>query len=106
MHATFEYNIHNNQQDKAFHSKMWRIGSYPGRVLLDMTSRFESSMQLMSIEKQYPSQITVAIIAESWDSSLHEVVSSNDGKALYVTAENKAVTRSLLLICRQIQSRP
>ncbi|KAG1139963.1 hypothetical protein G6F37_001859 [Rhizopus arrhizus] len=29
MHAIFEYNIHNNQQDKAFHSKMWRTGSYP-----------------------------------------------------------------------------
>lgn len=28
-------------------------------------------------------------IAESWDSSLHEVVSSNDGKALYVTAEKQ-----------------
>ena len=64
MHATFEYNIHNNQQDKAFHSKMWRTGSYPGRVLLDMTSRFESSMQLMSIEKQHPSRITVAITKE------------------------------------------
>ncbi|KAG1044939.1 hypothetical protein G6F43_011376 [Rhizopus delemar] len=29
MNATFEYDIHNSQQDKAIHSKVWRAGRSP-----------------------------------------------------------------------------
>ncbi|KAG1576770.1 hypothetical protein G6F48_013070 [Rhizopus delemar] len=65
MNATFEYNIHNSQQDKVIHSKVWRAGCSPGSVLLDMTDRSESPVQLMAlIAKQFPSRIAVATTKE------------------------------------------
>jgi hypothetical protein len=61
MRATFEYIIHNSQQDKVIHSKVWRTGRSPGIALLDMTDRSESPVQLIAlIAKQYPSRIAVA----------------------------------------------
>ncbi|KAG1050217.1 hypothetical protein G6F43_007498 [Rhizopus delemar] len=65
MNATFEYDIHNSQQDKVIHSKVWRAGRSPGSVLLDMTDRSESPVQLMAlIAKQFPSRIAVATTKE------------------------------------------
>ncbi|KAG0732857.1 hypothetical protein G6F23_013906 [Rhizopus arrhizus] len=65
MNATFENNIHNSQQDKVIHSKVWRAGRSPGNILLDMTDRSESPVQLMAlIAKQFPSRIAVAITKE------------------------------------------
>ncbi|KAG0737445.1 hypothetical protein G6F57_001511 [Rhizopus arrhizus] len=44
---------------------MWRAGRSPGSVLLDMTDRSESPVQLMAlIAKQFPSRIAVAITKE------------------------------------------
>ncbi|EIE79612.1 hypothetical protein RO3G_04317 [Rhizopus delemar RA 99-880] len=61
MNATFEYDIHNSQQDKVIHSEVWRAGSSPGSVLLDVTDRSELPVQLMTlITKQFPSRIAVA----------------------------------------------
>ncbi|KAG0799975.1 hypothetical protein G6F22_002694 [Rhizopus arrhizus] len=65
MNATFENNINNSQQDKVIHSKVWRAGRSLGSVLLDMTDRSESPVQLMAlIAKQFPSRITVATTKE------------------------------------------
>ncbi|EIE80263.1 hypothetical protein RO3G_04968 [Rhizopus delemar RA 99-880] len=65
MNTTFEYDIHNNQQNKVIHSKVWRAGRSPGSVLLDMTDRSESPVQLMAlIAKQFPSRIAVATTKE------------------------------------------
>ncbi|KAG0741240.1 hypothetical protein G6F57_010908 [Rhizopus arrhizus] len=65
MNATFENNIHNSQQDKVIHSKVWRAGRSSGSVLLDMTDRSESPVQLMAfIAKQFPSRNTVATTKE------------------------------------------
>ncbi|KAG1047334.1 hypothetical protein G6F43_010210 [Rhizopus delemar] len=65
MNATFEYDIHNSQQDKVIHSKVWRSGRSPGSVLLDMTDGSESPVQLMAlIAKQFPSRIAVATTKE------------------------------------------
>jgi hypothetical protein len=44
MHSAFEYDIHNSQQDKVIHSKIWRAGHSPDSDLLDITSRSESSV--------------------------------------------------------------
>ncbi|KAG0744416.1 hypothetical protein G6F62_012921 [Rhizopus arrhizus] len=35
MNSTFENNIHNSQQKKVIHSKVWKAGRSPGSVLLD-----------------------------------------------------------------------
>ena len=44
---------------------MWRAGRSPGSVLLDMTDRSESPVQLMAlIAKQFPSGIGSRKIAE------------------------------------------
>jgi hypothetical protein len=65
MNVTFENNIHNSQQKKVIHSKVWRAGRFPGSVLLDMTDRSESPVQLMAlIAKQFPSRIAVATTKE------------------------------------------
>ncbi|KAG0735862.1 hypothetical protein G6F57_010181 [Rhizopus arrhizus] len=65
MNATFENNIHNSQQDKVIYSKVWRAGRSPGSVILDMTDRSESPVQLMAlIAKQFPSRIAVATTKE------------------------------------------
>ncbi|KAG0780692.1 hypothetical protein G6F17_010632 [Rhizopus arrhizus] len=63
MNATFENNIHNSQQDKVIYSKVWRAGRSPGSVLLDMTDRSESPVQLMAlIAKQFPSRIAIQLL--------------------------------------------
>jgi hypothetical protein len=65
MNATCENNIQNSQQDKVIHSKVWRAGRSPGNVLLNMTDRSESPVQLMAvIAKQFPSRIAVATTKE------------------------------------------
>ncbi|EIE84763.1 hypothetical protein RO3G_09473 [Rhizopus delemar RA 99-880] len=66
MIATFEYDIHNSQQDKVIHSKMWRAERSPGSVLLDMTNKSESPVQLMAlIAKQFPSRVAIERLLKS-----------------------------------------
>jgi hypothetical protein len=61
MHAISEY----SQQDRVIYSKMWRAGRSSGSILLDMASRAELPMQLMSlIVRQFPSWIAVATTEE------------------------------------------
>ena len=61
IHTTSEHNIHGCRQDKIIYSKVWKSGYLSGSVLLDMTRRYESPMQLMSlIANQYSSWIAVA----------------------------------------------
>ncbi|KAG1140557.1 hypothetical protein G6F37_008999 [Rhizopus arrhizus] len=66
--ATFEnnsHNSHNSQQDKVIRSKAWRAGRSPGSVLLNMTDKSESPVQLMAlIAKQFLSRIAVATTKE------------------------------------------
>jgi hypothetical protein len=65
MNTTFENNIHSIQQKKVIQSKVWRAGRSPGSVLLDMSDRSESPVQLMALtEKQFPSRIAVATTKE------------------------------------------
>ncbi|KAG1064014.1 hypothetical protein G6F41_010360 [Rhizopus arrhizus] len=105
MNATFENNIHNSQQDKVIYSKVWRAGRSPGSVLLDMTDRSESPVQLMAlIAKQFPSRIAVATTKEGsrkiaeinfdpLDPAIDQIL--KDG----ITFENDAVR---LLPCRAL----
>ncbi|EIE90146.1 hypothetical protein RO3G_14874 [Rhizopus delemar RA 99-880] len=105
MNATFEYDIHNSQQDKVIHSKVWRAGRSPGSVLLDMTDRSGLPVQLMTlIAKQFPSRIAVATTKEGSrkmaeinfdpsDSAIDHIL--KDG----ITFENDAVR---LLPCRAL----
>ncbi|KAG1154268.1 hypothetical protein G6F37_009605 [Rhizopus arrhizus] len=105
MNATFENNIHNSQQKKVIHSKVWRAGHSPGSVLLDMTDRSESPVQLMAlIAKQFPSRIAVAATKEGsrkiaeinfdpLDPAIDQIL--KDG----ITFENDAVR---LLPCRAL----
>ena len=61
MHAFSEY----NQQDRVIYSKKWRARHSSGSVLLNMASRAELPMQLMSlIVRQFPSRIAVATTKE------------------------------------------
>ncbi|KAG1139540.1 hypothetical protein G6F37_009725 [Rhizopus arrhizus] len=65
MHATSKHDAHNSKQDQFIHSKVWRVGCSPCSVLLDMISRSESSVQLISlITKQYPSRVAVVTTKE------------------------------------------
>ncbi|KAG1124326.1 hypothetical protein G6F42_009728 [Rhizopus arrhizus] len=105
VNATFENNIDNSQQDKGIHSKVWRAGRSPGSVLLDMTDRSESPVQLMAlIAKQFPSRIAVATTKEGsrkiaeinfdpLDPAIDQIL--KDG----ITFENDAVR---LLPCRAL----
>ncbi|KAG0870987.1 hypothetical protein G6F16_006219 [Rhizopus arrhizus] len=105
MNATFENNIHNSQQGKVIYSKVWRVGRSPGSVLLDMTDKSESPVQLMAlIAKQFPSRIAVATTKEGsrkiaeinfdpLDPAIDQIL--KDG----ITFENDAVR---LLPCRAL----
>ncbi|KAG0873001.1 hypothetical protein G6F15_010976 [Rhizopus arrhizus] len=105
MNATFENNIHNSQQDKVIYSKVRRAGRSPGNVLLDMTDRSESPVQLMAlIAKQFPLRIAVATTKEGsrkiaeinfdpLDPAINQIL--KDG----ITFENDAVR---LLPCRAL----
>ncbi|KAG0733243.1 hypothetical protein G6F62_012918 [Rhizopus arrhizus] len=95
MNATFENNIQNSQQDEVIHSKVWRAGRSLGSVLLGMTDRSESPVQLMAISaKQFPSRIVVATTKEgsreiaeiNFDPAIDQIL--KDG----ITFENDAVS--------------
>ncbi|KAG1140783.1 hypothetical protein G6F37_009190 [Rhizopus arrhizus] len=65
MHRTTEANTGSDSTNKSVQSKVWRVGRSPGSVLLDMSSRSESPLQLMAlIADQYPSRIAVATTKE------------------------------------------
>ncbi|KAG1388241.1 hypothetical protein G6F59_016044 [Rhizopus arrhizus] len=65
IHHTTVVNDSHESATKTVKSKVWRVGRSPGSVLLDMTSRPESPLQLMAlIAEQYPSRIAVATTKE------------------------------------------
>ncbi|KAG1396151.1 hypothetical protein G6F58_011796 [Rhizopus delemar] len=65
IHHTTVVNDSHDSATKTVKSKVWRVGRSPGSVLLDMTSRPESPLQLMAlIAEQYPSRIAVATTKE------------------------------------------
>ncbi|KAG1469573.1 hypothetical protein G6F56_003181 [Rhizopus delemar] len=100
LHHTNAVNENSDSTTKTVKSKVWRVGRSPGSVLLDMTSRPESPLQLMAlIADQYPSRIAVATTKEGNRKIAEINFDPEDPKMDQIVAEGIFFEKDNLYLC-------